>query len=532
MITHENFSPFVRSAHQYIKASPHHYSPALAQVREEVSNALQFPKDENVRRRLLEQRPIPIDSALCERIAAHFMQFGVRLPIHAWKWPLPDGMSLTVSERLAIWSEAIKYARQHHSLDGMWLDGFVSVEPYIKPAGNGHWYVCNRSPVPFRLCAAVLGTGRVTQRLADNSIADDARPRRDEDQAFHKALVANWKGESSVAFALFRVSADAGHPQAAFNVAWMLEEGQGVVQDLGEAMQQYQIAADRGVAMAHHNLGGIFLHGTAIASKNIKQAIAHFELAAEQGVAASWGCLGSIYLHGNGVPADRHKAIELLKHGVVNGDDHSMNAYAALLDEKNGGISTPETFALYRSAARNARQWNHALPIFNLGLCYMNGNGVAKNLRAARRLFRIAANAGDTDAALNLGYLHLHGMGTPPDLDEALAWIQLAASMDNPGALNMLGSIYLTGKWTTPNYAEAVQLFRRAEALGSLDATVNLAQCSAHGLGVKRNVPLALSLLDHAETQGNTSAPKLRAQWIAERNAIAFPAKSPAPGQA
>ncbi|SOE45679.1 TPR repeat [Burkholderia sp. D7] len=450
------------------------------------------------------------------------------MPVHSWEWPLPAGMSLTSGERLANWQEALAQ-RQHGLLDGE-LDAFRSVEPYIKPAGDGKWHLCNRSPVPFTLCARVLGTERVAEKLADSSIADDEGARSSKDKDFHAALVDHWKGKTKDAFKKFKRSADAGHPHAAFSLAWNLEEDQNVLSDSQEVIRLYEIAAEAGVALAHHNLGGIYQAGKLV-PKDIEKAIAHFEAAAQRGIAASLGCLGSIFLHGNGVEADRDKAIDFLIEGVSRGDDHSMNVLATLLDEENRFVSTPQTVALYRQAARNGKKWNHALPFFNLGLCYMNGNGVAKNLRTARRLFRIAANAGDSDAALNLGYLHLHGMGTPADFGEALVWIERAVSTDNPQALNLLGMIYLTGKGIEVDYAQAVQLFTRAEALGSIDAMVNLAQCAVNGYGVVQDVPLALAMLDEAEKRGHASAANLRELWFAQGIARTFEPMALAPAQ-
>ncbi|WP_205903862.1 hypothetical protein, partial [Pseudomonas viridiflava] len=82
-----------------------------------------------------------------------------------------------------------------------------------------------------------------------------------------------------------------------------------------------------------------------------------------------------VYLNGNGVPADRSRAVELLAQAVKLEDDHSVNALASVLDVENGGVSTPETFAMYRIAARSARELNQLTPIYNLSLCYLWGNG-------------------------------------------------------------------------------------------------------------------------------------------------------------
>lgn len=513
MITPATFSPFVHALYRFVVKS--HPQLHLWEIRKAVATSLDLPKKDQLLERQLERCPIPFDSAICQRIAAHFESLGIRLPRQAWEWPLPARFPLIATERLGIWQEIIQPALQRPSRTNVWLSSYASVEPYIVPDGSGRWLVCNRSPVPFEVCSAAFGATLVIDRRHDNSIADGVPARHAADLVFEKALAANWRKDDPTAFALFNEAANAGHADAALHVAWMLEAGQGVERDDREAVRYFQIAAKRDVAKAHHELGGIFLHGNTVLPSDIKQAIAHFETSANGGVAASFGCLASIYFHGNGVPADRNKAEELLMKGVAGGDDHSLNVLATIMDKENGGVSTAQTFQFYRRAARRARQWGHAMPFFNLGLCYQHGRGVTQNLCRARRLFLIAASMGDADAALNLGVLHLRGEGTPVDLEKALHWIEQAAAMDCPEAVNMLGSIHLTGKHIPPAYGKAVELFQRAQALGSVDAVVNLAQCAALGLGVKKNVRRAFMLLGQAESRGSVDAMTLRVQWHA-----------------
>jgi TPR repeat protein len=48
----------------------------------------------------------------------------------------------------------------------------------------------------------------------------------------------------------------------------------------------------------------------------------------------------------------------------------------------------------------------------NLGILYLNGEGVDTDLRKAVEYFRAAANAGHTASSFYLGILTLNGMGT------------------------------------------------------------------------------------------------------------------------
>jgi TPR repeat protein len=515
MITSENLNDFLKSLREYVNFSRPQDRVSPTTVREGVAHALDCRHSDELRAQL-KYRPVPVDGSLCRRISSHFEKLDISVPAQVWEFPLPEGMHLSHSERCVIWAERLSNIREEVQVDGAWLHSYASLEPYIKPAGNGRWYVCNRSPVPFSLCAEVFGHDRVSHRPADNSVADDNKAGRSKaDVLFYKGLVAVRKKDYAEAFCLFSDSTNAVHPLARFNIAWMLEEGQGVEQDVEEAAKQYAAAADEGVALAHHNLASILLQGSAGIQADVQRAIKHYQHGVEHDIAASMGCLASVYLNNKEVTRDLDKARALLMRGAQLGDGHSMNTLAQILDAENGGVSTEETFTLYREAARRASEWGSVTPIFNLGLCFLHGNGVTKSLRKARRLFRIAAMAGDSDAARNLGYIYLKGVGIPVDYDKAKAWLERASHQDNANAITLLGTLFLRELGCAPDYERALLLFKRAEGLGSVEAVVYQAQCYALGLGVKRDLDEALLMLDRAEQSGYAGTSALRSQWEA-----------------
>ena len=63
---------------------------------------------------------------------------------------------------------------------------------------------------------------------------------------------------------------------------------------------------------------------------------------------------------------------------------------------------------------------------YNLGASYAEGAGVRKDMAAAAKWFRRAADQGIALAQLNLGLLYASGDGVPQDNVEALKWIDLA----------------------------------------------------------------------------------------------------------
>ena len=63
---------------------------------------------------------------------------------------------------------------------------------------------------------------------------------------------------------------------------------------------------------------------------------------------------------------------------------------------------------------------------YNLGLCYHNGDGVAKDLVQAVSWWRKAAEQGDALAQFNLGVVYEHGRGVIKNEIEAYAFYNLA----------------------------------------------------------------------------------------------------------
>ena len=516
MIDKDQFSSFIKALHQYVKQNHPDFDGSLSAVRELVSNAI-AEIHSNQLIGLLKYSPIPFNRVTFEKLATALQEdFGISMPAELWRWPLPVGFKLSPTERIDIWQAAFKNMLGKVVVDGMWQDSFFNAEPYIKPMGDGKWAVCNRSPVPFNLCKDVFSPEWIFHREADNSIADDATGRSPEEHSFHAGLAALWKKDFQTAFEFLSKAQQNSHPMAAFNLGWMHSEGLGRVQDFNAAAGMYQCAADLGVVTAHHNLGRLYLEGGRNFAKSIPDAIRHFELAAQGGVAASIGCLGMIYLKGNGVPENQGRAIELLSQASNLDDDHSANALATILDHQNGGISTPKTFALYRKAARSARELGHVMPIYNLGLCFLSGNGVDKSLVKARRLFRKAANAGDADAAMNLGLIYLNGEGTPADPFEAMHWFNKSAQSGNKEAFNALGSIEFNGQSGASNESLAWHYFSEAALRGSVIALTNQARCLVTGQGVEQNLGQACELLKLAESQGHPTALEMRIQWEAQ----------------
>ncbi len=76
-----------------------------------------------------------------------------------------------------------------------------------------------------------------------------------------------------------------------------------------------------------------------------------------------------------------------------------------------------------------------------VGLAYLNGDGVPKDLTKALQWFRKAAEAGNVEGQRNLGHAFAEGQGTPADLVEAYQWLSVAAAKGDKAAKEELAGL-------------------------------------------------------------------------------------------
>ena len=82
----------------------------------------------------------------------------------------------------------------------------------------------------------------------------------------------------------------------------------------------------------------------------------------------------------------------------------------------------------------------------NLGVMYVNGEGVPQNSAEAARWSRMAAEQGLAQAQFNLGLMYAKGDGVPKDHAEAVRWYRMAAEQGDAKAQYNLGVMYVNGE--------------------------------------------------------------------------------------
>jgi hypothetical protein len=87
--------------------------------------------------------------------------------------------------------------------------------------------------------------------------------------------------------------------------------------------------------------------------------------------------------------------------------------------------------------------------MYNLGVIYDKGQGVAQDYGKAREWYQKAADAGNTNAMVNLGWLYENGKGGAQDYGKALEWYQKAAVAGDANAMKNLGVLYYNRRGVT-----------------------------------------------------------------------------------
>ena len=148
------------------------------------------------------------------------------------------------------------------------------------------------------------------------------------------------------------------------------------------------------------------------------------------------------------------------------------------------GVAVPGRFQEYKAGAEQG----DAEAQFDLGWCYDNGQGVAKDFVEAGKWYRQAAAQNFAPAQFNLGYCYANGQGMRKDKEEAVKWYRQAAEQNYTPAQSNLGWCYDNGCGVAKDYVEAMKWYRQAAEQGHAEAQFNLGCCYANGQGVGKDI--------------------------------------------
>jgi len=119
----------------------------------------------------------------------------------------------------------------------------------------------------------------------------------------------------------------------------------------------------------------------------------------------------------------------------------------------------------------------------NLGVMYLRGLGVEKDIPQAVQLFQSAAAKGNGQAEFQLGLMFQKGVGVQQDYAQAMRWYEMAADQGDPFAGYGMGRLFEEGYGVPRDERAAAIWYRRAAEKGIAPAEYNLSQMIAKGAG-------------------------------------------------
>lgn len=138
---------------------------------------------------------------------------------------------------------------------------------------------------------------------------------------------------------------------------------------------------------------------------------------------------------------------------------------------------------------------------------------------AAADIWREDAAAGDAAAQRNLGLLYLNGQGVPKNEAAAADWFRRSSDQGFPRASANLGEMYLRGVGVPRDPEQAVTFFQRAAEAGLAEAQYNLAILTEAGFGVRKDLELARRWFQRAAAGGHAPARERLRQMAPPRTA-------------
>ncbi len=149
-----------------------------------------------------------------------------------------------------------------------------------------------------------------------------------------------------------------------------------------------------------------------------------------------------------------------------------------------------------------------------LAQAYLKGEGIGKDIAAARMWAQAGAEGGDVEAQYL--YASLLRSGAAREAKAALDWFGRAAHAGDVQAMHSMGLAYALGEGVARDESQAAAWFAKAASRGFVDAAFNLAVLYERGHGVAQDPRQALRWYRAAAQAGDKSA-AARARILAQQ---------------
>ena len=322
------------------------------------------------------------------------------------------------------------------------------------------------------------------------------------------------------AFTLFQREAQKGNALAMHDLGRMLADGLGREIDMQSAHVWYSraLATFRAVERqkenryAEYRIGKLYAAGLGC-EPDYGEAAQWFRLSADKGYKYAQYSLAGLFRRGQGVVQDDVRALELYTASAQQDFPYAAYELGKMYRDGIGCEKDAEASEQwYRQAFAGfleLEQQSHDDKLqYRIGWMLLNSVGTGKDEAAAKEWFERASKLGNPHAQYQLARMILNNLSsTPEQTAQALEWLTKAAEAGQDCAQYMLGKIYRDGQGTEKDIQKAVELFTVAAEQKNSFAAFALGKLYLAGdVALPKNSAAALKWLTSAAELGNQSA--------------------------
>ena len=322
------------------------------------------------------------------------------------------------------------------------------------------------------------------------------------------------------AFTLFQREAQKGNALAMHDLGRMLADGLGREIDMQSAHVWYSraLATFRAVERqkenryAEYRIGKLYAAGLGC-EQDYGEAAQWFRLSADKGYKYAQYSLAGLFRRGQGVVQDDVRALELYTASAQQDFPYAAYELGKMYRDGIGCEKDAEASEQwYRQAFAGfleLEQQSHDDKLqYRIGWMLLNSVGTGKDEAAAKEWFERASKLGNPHAQYQLARMILNNLSsTPEQTAQALEWLTKAAEAGQDCAQYMLGKIYRDGHGTEKDIQKAVELFTVAAEQKNSFAAFALGKLYLAGdVALPKNSAAALKWLTSAAELGNQSA--------------------------
>ena len=290
-------------------------------------------------------------------------------------------------------------------------------------------------------------------------------------------------------------------------------------QDFAQAFTLFQREAQKGNALAMHDLGRMLADGLGreidMQSAHVwySRALATFRAVERQkeNRYAEYR-IGKLYAAGLGCEQDYGEAAQWFRLSADKGYKYAQYSLAGLFRRGQGVVQDDvRALELYTASA----QQDFPYAAYELGKMYRDGIGCEKDAEASEQWYRQAfagfleleQQSHDDKLQYRIGWMLLNSVGTGKDEAAAKEWFERASKLGNPHAQYQLARMILNNLSSTPEQtAQALEWLTKAAEAGQDCAQYMLGKIYRDGQGTEKDIQKAVELFTVAAEQKNSFA--------------------------